>query len=67
MGDNISDEKFEVILLQGFVDDDQFAKMTSVHSPNFIVDEVQTRMINCTLTDSCDQAILTQWLAGEQQ
>ena len=34
MGEKISDERFEDILLQGLTDDFEFVKMTSFHSPN---------------------------------
>ncbi|CAM9830362.1 unnamed protein product, partial [Laminaria digitata] len=35
MGERISDERFEDILLQGLTDDYEFVKMTSFHSTNF--------------------------------
>ena len=44
MGEKISDERFEDILLQGLTDDYEFIKMTSFHSPNFGVNEVQSMM-----------------------
>ena len=46
MGEKVSDERFEDILLQGLTDDYEFVKMTSFHSPNFGVDEIQPMMRN---------------------
>ena len=46
MGEKISDETFEDILLQGLTDDYEFVKMTSFHSPNFGIDEIQSMMRN---------------------
>ena len=44
MGEKISDERFEDILLQGLTDDYKFVKMTSFYSPNF--NEIQSMMRN---------------------
>ncbi|CAN0557693.1 unnamed protein product, partial [Laminaria digitata] len=44
MGEKISDERFEDILLQGLTDDYEFVKMTSFHSPNFGIDDIQSMM-----------------------
>ncbi|CAN0393143.1 unnamed protein product, partial [Laminaria digitata] len=46
MGERISDERFEDILLQGLTDDYEFVKMTSFHSPNFRIDDIQSMMRN---------------------
>ena len=46
MGEKISDERFEDILLQGLTDDYEFTKMTSFHSPNFGINEIQSIMRN---------------------
>ena len=46
MGEKLSDERFEDILLQGLTDDCEFVKMTSFHSPNFGTDEIQIIMRN---------------------
>ena len=44
MGEKISDERSEDILLQGLTDDYEFVKMTSFHGPNFGIDEIQSMM-----------------------
>ena len=44
MGEKISDERFEDILLQGLTNDYEFVKMTSFHSPNFAINEIQSMM-----------------------
>lgn len=44
MGEKISDERSEDILLQGLTNDYEFVKMTSRRSPNFGIDEIQTIM-----------------------
>ncbi|CAM9090813.1 unnamed protein product [Laminaria digitata] len=44
MGERISDERFEDILLQGLTGDYEFVKMTSFHSPNFGIDDIQSMM-----------------------
>ena len=46
MGEKISDERFEDFLLQGRTDDYEFVKMTSFHSPNFGINEIQSMMRN---------------------
>ena len=46
MGEKISDERFEDILLQGLTDDDEFVEMTSFHSPIFGINEIQSMMRN---------------------
>ena len=46
MGEKISDERFEDILLQGLTDDYEFVKMTSFHSPNFGINEIQSMTRN---------------------
>ena len=46
MGEKISDERFEDILLQGLTDDYEFVKMTSFHSQNFGIHEIQSMMRN---------------------
>ena len=46
MGEKISDERFEDILLQGLTDDYDVVKMTSFHSPNFGINEIQSMMTN---------------------
>ena len=46
MGEKISDERFEDILLQGLTDDYEFVKMTSFHSPNFGNNEIQSMTRN---------------------
>ncbi|CAN0505479.1 unnamed protein product, partial [Laminaria digitata] len=46
MGEKISDERFEDILLQGLTNDYEFVKMTSFHSPNFGIDDIQSTMRN---------------------
>ena len=40
MGEKISDERFEDILLQGLTDAYEFVKMTSIHSPKVGIDEI---------------------------
>ena len=42
MGYNISDERFEDTLVQGTANDNELLMMTSFHSPNFCIDEIQT-------------------------
>ena len=44
IGENITDERYKDILLQGL--DYEFVKMTSFHSPTFGIDEVQPMMRN---------------------
>ena len=46
MGEKVSDERFEDILLQGLTDDYEFVKMTSFHSPNFGIDVIKSMMRN---------------------
>ena len=46
MGEKISDERFEDILLQGLIDDYEFVKMTSFHSPKFGINDIQSMMRN---------------------
>ena len=46
MGEKILDERFEDILLQGLTDDYEFVKMTSFHTPNFGINEIQSMMRN---------------------
>ena len=45
-GENISDERFEEILLQELTDDYEFVQMTSVHSLYFGIDRVQSAVRN---------------------
>ena len=42
MGEKISNERFEDIVVQGLTDDYEFVKMTSFHSPNFGINEIQS-------------------------
>ena len=49
MGEKISDERFEDILLQGLTDDYEFVKMTSFHSPNFGITDIQSMMRNLNI------------------
>ena len=42
----MSGESFEDILLRGLTDDYEFVKMTSFHSPNFGINDIQLMMIN---------------------
>ena len=46
MGEKISDERFEDILLQGLTDDYEFVKTTRFHSPNFGIDDIQSMTRN---------------------
>ena len=46
IGEKISNEIFEDILLQGLTDDYEFVKMTSFHSPNFGINAIQSMMRN---------------------
>ena len=46
MGEKILDERFEDILLQGLTNDYEFVKMTSFHSPNFGINEIQSMKRN---------------------
>lgn len=46
MEDNILDERFEDILVQGLTEDYEFVKVTSFHSPNFDIDDIQSMMRN---------------------
>ena len=46
MVEKISDERFEDILLQGLTDGYEFVKMTSFHSSNFDIDDIQSMMRN---------------------
>ena len=46
MADKTADKRFEDILLQGLTDDYEFVKMTSFHSPNFSINEIQSLMTN---------------------
>ena len=39
-GKNISDGRFEDILVQGLTDDYEFVKMTSFHNPNFGIHDI---------------------------
>ena len=46
MGEQIPDERFEDILLQGLTDDYEFVKMTSFYSPKFCANEIQSMTRN---------------------
>lgn len=43
-GENISEDIFEDVVLQGTNDDYVFVTMTSVHAPNFSINEIRTMM-----------------------
>ena len=46
MAEKIADKRFADILFQGLTDDYEFVKMTSFHSPNFSINEIQSLMRN---------------------
>ena len=46
MGEKISDERFEDILVQGLTDVFEFVEMMSFHSPNFGIGDIQSMMRN---------------------
>ena len=46
LGEKQSDERFDDILLQGLNDYYGFVKMTNVHSPNFIINDIQSMIRN---------------------
>ena len=46
MGEKILDERFEDVLLQGLTRGYDFVKMTSFHSPDVGIDEIQSVMRN---------------------
>ena len=64
MGENISDERFKDILLQGLIDDYELVKMTSFHSRNFRTDEIQSMMMRILYIDQLSRPEHVNNLAG---